>query len=42
MAWAEGKKEFEQAKAQRQGWIEALRKGENPFTPELLEKLRKE
>lgn len=27
-------------KAQRQGWVEALRAGENPFTPELLEELR--
>jgi hypothetical protein len=32
----------EAAKAQRQEWIEALRRGENPFTPELLEELRGE
>jgi len=32
----------EEAKSQRQRWIEALRAGgENPFTPELLEELRK-
>jgi hypothetical protein len=30
------------AKAQRQQWIEALQKGENPFTPEVLEQLRKQ
>jgi acetyl esterase/lipase len=27
-------------KAQRQGWVDALRAGENPFTPELLAALR--
>ena len=27
-------------KAQRQGWVDALKKGENPFTEEVLEKLR--
>jgi hypothetical protein len=27
-------------KAQRQQWIEALQKGENPFTPEVLEGLK--
>jgi hypothetical protein len=30
----------EDAKAQRQGWVDALQKGENPFTPEVLEELR--
>jgi hypothetical protein len=30
----------EKAKAQRQQWIEALQKGENPFTPEVLKQLR--
>ncbi|MEO1067611.1 MAG: tetratricopeptide repeat protein [Cyanobacteria bacterium J06638_6] len=30
----------EDSKAQRQEWIEALKQGENPFTPELLEDLR--
>lgn len=29
-----------EARTQRQGWIEALRHGENPFTPEVLEALR--
>lgn len=28
------------AKRQRQGWLEALRAGENPFTPEVLGELR--
>ena len=27
-------------KAQRQGWIESLRAGKNPFTPEVLEELK--
>ena len=27
---------------QRQGWIDALRVGENPFTPDLLRKLREQ
>ncbi len=30
----------EEKKAQRQRWIEALQKGENPFTPEVLEGLK--
>ncbi|MEE9234886.1 MAG: alpha/beta hydrolase [Candidatus Acidoferrales bacterium] len=30
----------ERARAQRQEWIDALREGRNPFTPEVLEKLR--
>jgi hypothetical protein len=30
----------EDAKAQRQQWIEALQNGENPLTPEVLEQLR--
>ena len=30
------------ARAQRQGWIDALRAGENPFTPEVLEALRRQ
>ncbi|MBD2030278.1 hypothetical protein H6F55_09820, partial [Phormidium sp. FACHB-322] len=30
----------EEAKAQLQGWINALEKGENPFTPEVLKTLR--
>jgi hypothetical protein len=29
-------------KIQRQKWIEALKKGENPFTDEVLEKLKYE
>ncbi|NIM49704.1 MAG: hypothetical protein GTN62_05610 [Gemmatimonadales bacterium] len=29
-------------RAQRQGWIDTLRAGENPFTPEVLEALRKQ
>ena len=32
----------EEAKAQRQHWIEALQQGANPFTLEVLEPLRKE
>ena len=32
----------EEQKAQRQGWIEALERGENPFTPEVLEALQNE
>jgi hypothetical protein len=36
--WAIGEK----AKAQRQQWITVLQKGENPFTPEVLEQLRQE
>lgn len=27
-------------KAQRQGWVKALREGKNPFTKEVLENLR--
>ena len=27
-------------RAQREGWLNALRAGENPFTPEVLEGLR--
>ncbi len=30
----------DRSRAQRQGWIDALRAGQNPFTPELLERLR--
>lgn len=30
----------EEDRSLRQGWIEALRRGENPFTPELLRSLR--
>ena len=30
----------EKDKAQRKGWIESLKKGENPFTDEVLEGLR--
>ncbi|MBD2113753.1 MULTISPECIES: WD40 repeat domain-containing protein [Cyanophyceae] len=30
----------EEAKAQRQEWVNALERGENPFTPEVLESLR--
>ena len=29
-------------RVQRQGWIDALRVGENPFTPDLLRKLREQ
>jgi WD40 repeat protein/tetratricopeptide (TPR) repeat protein len=31
---------YEEARAQRQAWVEALERGENPFTPEVLEELR--
>ena len=31
-----------EAKAQRQRWVDALEKGENPFTPEVLKSLRDE
>ena len=34
--------ELEALRQRRQGWIEALRRGENPFTPEVLESLRDE
>ncbi|NEO72228.1 tetratricopeptide repeat protein [Moorena sp. SIO3H5] len=30
----------EEDKAQRQGWVDALNNGENPFTTEVLESLR--
>jgi hypothetical protein len=30
------KKELETYKVQRQGWVDALKKGENPFTEEVL------
>jgi tetratricopeptide (TPR) repeat protein len=30
----------DEKKKQRQGWIKALKSGKNPFTPEVLEKLR--
>ena len=30
----------DEQKAQRQGWIESLRAGKNPFTPEVLEELK--
>jgi len=33
--------EDDEARAQRQGWIKALREGKNPFTTEELESLRK-
>ncbi len=32
----------DESKKQRQRWIEVLRRGENPFTPEELERLRSE
>jgi regulator of sirC expression with transglutaminase-like and TPR domain len=31
----------EEEKARFEGWIETLKKGENPFTSEVLEKLKK-
>jgi tetratricopeptide (TPR) repeat protein len=34
--------ENDEYKQKRQGWIDALRRGENPFTPEELERLRHE
>lgn len=30
---------YDDSRAQRQGWIDALRRGENPFTPEVLRAL---
>jgi acetyl esterase/lipase len=36
VAWTQD----DRARAQRQDWIVALRAGENPFTPEVLERLR--
>jgi WD40 repeat protein len=36
ISWTENDEE----KAQRQGWIESLRAGNNPITPEVLEKLK--
>ncbi|NEO44087.1 MAG: hypothetical protein F6K55_08085 [Moorea sp. SIO4A3] len=36
IAWTDNEKE----KAQRQGWVDALKNGENPFTTEVLESLR--
>ena len=30
----------DRSRAQRQDWIDALRAGQNPFTPELLARLR--
>ncbi|WP_413168061.1 hypothetical protein ACL6C3_15205 [Capilliphycus salinus ALCB114379] len=30
----------EEEKAQRKGWIESLKKGENPFTDEVLKEFR--
>jgi hypothetical protein len=36
------KKELETYKVQRQGWVDALKKGENPFTEEVLQELREE
>ncbi|NEO01433.1 MAG: tetratricopeptide repeat protein, partial [Moorea sp. SIO3I7] len=36
IAWTDN----ETKKAQRQGWVDALKKGENPFTTEVLESLR--
>ncbi|BAZ16053.1 hypothetical protein NIES4071_79280 [Calothrix sp. NIES-4071] len=31
-----------ESKAQRQGWVKALRAGKNPFTKEVLNKLRQQ
>ena len=42
IAWAEDKKEYEQYRPQRQRWIDDLRAGKNPFTPEEIEELRKQ
>ncbi|NEO05953.1 WD40 repeat domain-containing protein [Moorena sp. SIO3I8] len=36
ITWTDNQK----MKAQRQGWVDALKKGENPFTTEVLESLR--
>ena len=36
IAWTDNEKK----KAQRQGWVDALKKGENPFTKKVLESLR--
>ena len=33
---------YEELKSQRQSWIDALRGGKNPFTPEEMEKLLNE
>ena len=32
----------DERKAQRQGWIESLRAGTNPITPEVLDELKRE
>jgi tetratricopeptide (TPR) repeat protein len=37
-----GRTECGELKQKRQDWIDALRRGENPFTPEELERLRHE
>ena len=33
---------FDEAKQQRQRWLEALQAGNNPFTPEVLAELREQ
>ena len=32
----------DESKAQRQGWVDALKKGKNPFTEEVLQELLEE
>ena len=42
MRWAEESGDYEGMNQHRHDWIEALRKGRNPFIPEVLEQLRAE
>jgi hypothetical protein len=42
MAWAEKNGRDKAEIQQRRDWIEALRNGENPFTPDVIEQLKAE